>query len=227
MRNGPNRRSIRNSNNLRRLPSRPHREVTSLWIPTPHFQSFRWQTFLGLNLCFIERGLTYRAHHGPVEIVRSVGERDLGRLLAEHDPVGLHVIEVVEHQPRQRDHPQIDEGARLHDVGEFRVLRVKGERDDRLEAAGFLLQGSQSQQVIDPMPRLFDVAVEHGRVRAEAEAVGFAMHVEPDVGVGFVFAELLADFGIEDFRTAAGEAAETGVDHRFEDAADRLFGDAG
>ena len=53
--------------------------------------------------------------------------------------------------------------------------------------------------------------------------MGGAMDFEPAAGVGFVFADLVADFGMEDFRAAAGEAAEAGVDHVFEDFADGLF----
>ena len=76
-------------------------------------------------------------------------------------------------------------------------------------------------QVVDAVVRLLDVAVEHRAVGAQAELVGRAMDFEPAAGVGFVFADLVADFGMEDFGAAAGQAAEAGVDHVFEDVADR------
>ena len=106
------------------------------------------------------------------------------------------------------------------------VFGVERQRDEGLEAAGFVLQFAEADQVVDAVVRLFDVAVEHRAVRAEAEFVGRAMDFEPAAGVGFVFADLVADFGVEDFRAAAGQAAEAGVDHVFEDLADRLLGEA-
>ena len=41
-----------------------------------------------------------------VEVVGPIGEGRLGCADPEHDPVGLHVIEVVEHEPADRHRPQ-------------------------------------------------------------------------------------------------------------------------
>ena len=103
---------------------------------------------------------------------------------------------------------------------------MEGERDEGLEAAGFVLQLAEADQVVDAVVGLFDVAVEHRAVGAEAELVGGAVDFEPAAGVGFVFADLVADFGMEDFRPAAGQAAEAGLDHVFEDVADVFVGEA-
>src|SRR3712207_4950961 len=45
---------------------------------------------------------------GAVEVVRAVVERDLRETLPQHDPVGLYVREVVEHQPRDGHRLQTD-----------------------------------------------------------------------------------------------------------------------
>ena len=60
----------------------------------------------------------------------------------------------------------------------------------------------------------------------QAELVGGAVGFEPAARVGFVFADLVADFGVEDFGAAAGKAAEAGVDHFFQHFADALLGEA-
>ena len=62
--------------------------------------------------------------------------------------------------------------------------------------------------MIDAVVVVFQMAVEHRGVRAQAELVGRAVDFDPAVGVGFVFADLVADLGMEDFRAAAGQAAE-------------------
>src|SRR5256885_1184854 len=90
---------------------------------------------------------------------------------------------------------------------------MERERNESLKAAGFVMQFAETDQVVDTVVGLLDVAVEHGAVRTEAEFVGRAMDFEPAAGVGLVFADLIADFGMEDFRAAARQAAETSVDH--------------
>ena len=110
---------------------------------------------------------------------------------------------------------------------EARVLRVERQRDERLEAARFVLQLAEADEVVDAVVRLLDVAVEHRAVRAQAELVGRAMDFEPAARVGLVLADLVADFGMKNLRPAAGQAAEAGVDHVFEHLADRSSSPAG
>ena len=51
------------------------------------------------------------------------------------------------------------------------------------------------------------------------------MDVDPAAGVGLVFADLVADFGMKNLRPAAGHAAEAGVDQVFQHLADALLGE--
>jgi hypothetical protein len=44
---------------------------------------------------------------------------------------------------------------------------MEGERNECLEALGFILQLPQPDQVVDAMKRLFDVSVQHGAVGAQ------------------------------------------------------------
>ena len=74
------------------------------------------------------------------------------------------------------------------------------------------------------MPCFLDVAIEHRRVRAQAELVSFAVNANPGIGVGFVLANLVADFGMENLCAAARQTAEPG---RFEFKQQIASGSAG
>ena len=122
--------------------------------------------------------------HRAVDVVGAEAQGDLGRLDAEHDPVRLDVREVVEHQPADRHRLQVHHARRLGDVRPCRdVVGMKRQRDERLEAAGLVLQLAQAEQMVDAVLRLLDVAVEHGRVRAQAELVRVRW-TSSQVGVG-------------------------------------------
>ena len=101
--------------------------------------------------------------------------------------------------------------ARLLNVRQAGVVRVKRQRDERLEPARLVLQLAQPDEVIDAMLGPFDVAVEHRRIGAQSEFVRLAVDAEPRIGVGLVLANLVADIGVKDLRPAAGQAAEARV----------------
>ncbi len=62
---------------------------------------------------------------GAVDVVGSVGERNLGRADAEHNPIGFDVGYVVEHQAADRHRAQIHGCRRLGDVAEAGVFGMK------------------------------------------------------------------------------------------------------
>ena len=66
---------------------------------------------------------------------------------------------------------------------------MKGQRNERLKAAGLILQLAQPEQVVDAVVGVLDVAVEHRGVGTQAELMGRAMDVDPAAGVGLVFAD--------------------------------------
>src|SRR5439155_12490244 len=63
--------------------------------------------------------------HGAVDVVGPEREADLGQARADHDPVRLHVGEVVEHQPADRDRLQVLERGRLRAVHRRRLPRLE------------------------------------------------------------------------------------------------------
>ena len=154
-------------------------------------------------------------------------EGDLRGLDPEHDPVGLDVREVVEHQAADGHRLEVHHAGGLGDLVHPRVVGVEGQRDEGLEAAGLVLELAEPDQVVDPVLGLVDVAVEHRRVRVQAELVGRPVDVEPDLGRRLGAADLLADLGVEDLGAAAGQAAQAGVDQLLQDLADREPGDLG
>ena len=107
-----------------------------------------------------------------VQVVGPERQGDLGRLEPEHDPVRFDVREIVEHQPADGHDLQVHQPRWLGNVGHLRVIGVEGQRDERLEPAGLVLKLAQADQVVDAVVRLVDMAVEHGRVRMQAEADG-------------------------------------------------------
>ena len=106
--------------------------------------------------------------------------------------------------------------------GHLRVVGMERQRDEGLEPAGLVLKLAEPDQVVDPVLGAVDVAVKHGGVGVKAEPVGGPVDVEPAFGRGLGAADLLADFGMEDLGTAAGQAAEPGVDQLLEHLLDRL-----
>ncbi len=54
--------------------------------------------------------------------------------------------------------------------------------------------------------------------------MGRAVDVEPVLGVGLVFANVVAHLGMEDLGAAARHAAQAGIDQVLQDLAQRLFG---
>ena len=94
-------------------------------------------------------------------------------------------------------------------VVERRVFGMKCERNEGLEAAGLVLQGAELEQVIDAVGVVFNVAVEHGRIRFEAQLVRRARGFEPLFAVNLVVADDGADARGEDLRAAAGHGVHT------------------
>ena len=86
---------------------------------------------------------------GAVEVVRAEVEGGLGESLAEHDPVGFDVVEVVEHQARDGDGLKIVDARRAGQMRELRARRVEGERDEALKAARLVLLLAQPDEMVD------------------------------------------------------------------------------
>src|SRR5262245_51146146 len=85
---------------------------------------------------------------------------------------------------------------------------MEGQWNEGLEAARLVLQLAQPNQMVDAVPWFLDVAVEHGRVGAQAQLMGLAMNADPGVAVGLVLADFVAHLGMKDLRPAAGQTTQ-------------------
>src|SRR5438876_2916143 len=145
---------------------------------------------------------------GAVDVVGAEVERDRRGLLAEHDPVGLDVGEVVEQEPRGGDRAEGVCGRRLP-RHELRVADLIDEGDEGQKPPRSILLGPEPEKVVHPLRQGFDVAEQHGRVGGDAERVGEPVDLAPAVRVGLAgIGEGLGDPPGEDLRAAAGQGVE-------------------
>ncbi len=82
---------------------------------------------------------------------------------------------------------------------------MKSQRNKRLEAVGFVLQGAQADEMVGAVFFIFNVAVEHGGVRFQADLVRGARGIKPLVAVNFVVADYAAHALIEYLSAASGQ----------------------
>ncbi len=87
---------------------------------------------------------------------------------------------------------------------------MERERDERLQAAGLVLERARAEHVIHPLLDRLDVPVEHRDVGAHPEAVREPVDREVAVGAALVVADLLPHALSEHFRAAARQRIEPG-----------------
>ena len=105
--------------------------------------------------------------HHAAHVVGAVGEAELPDLPALRHPRRLQVVEVVEHDARERERAQVVDAGRLG-AGQLGVIGLIAPGDERGEAAGLVLQLAQPQQVLEPLLVGLDRPVHHRRRRAQA-----------------------------------------------------------
>ena len=88
---------------------------------------------------------------------------------------------------------------------------MEGQGNETLEAPGFVLLFTQAYQMINPVPRLFDVPEQHGAIRFQTVLVNHARDLEPAFGAHFFRGDLMMDLRMEDFRAAPGAAVQAGL----------------
>src|ERR1039458_2001030 len=118
--------------------------------------------------------------------------------------------EVVEHEAADRDLLDIQHAGGFWQVLQRRVIGMESQRDEGLEASGFVLQRAQFEQMIDAVFVVFDMAVEHGCVGLQPDLVGDSRSVEPLVAIDLVVADDVANPVGKYFRAAAGQRIHAG-----------------
>ena len=166
---------------------------------------------------------------GAVEVIHAVGEGDLGEGESHADPVGGDVGNVVQVDASDGEVADFLEGGGAGDALEAGASAVgfEGEGDESGEAVGFILELAQEAKVVDAVVGGFDVAMEHGAGAAPSELVPGAVDFGPFFGCFFALADLVTDFRVEDFCSAAGDGTEAMVFEEEEGVADGFFEDSG
>ncbi len=106
--------------------------------------------------------------NGAIEVIRSISQCHLSRSNPKHDPVGLHVIDVVQHQPADRHRPKILNRCGFLDMRKPSVLWMKREWNKRLESIGLVLEFPQPDQMVNPVKRFFQMPVQHRAIGFDA-----------------------------------------------------------
>ena len=91
-----------------------------------------------------------------------------------------------------------------------RVLRMKRQRDETLEAAGLVLQFAQSDQMIHAFFERLDVTVKHRRVRTNSHLVDSPRDFQPSLSRNLVSGDQRPRAFREDFSAASRTAAHPG-----------------
>src|SRR5262249_1095190 len=91
------------------------------------------------------------------------------------------------------------------------VVGMECERNEGLEASGFVLQSAQLVGMVPPFFIIFDVAVEHGGIRLQADLMRQARGFEPLVSVDLVVADDVADAVGEDFGASSRKRIHPGM----------------
>ena len=77
---------------------------------------------------------------GAVQIVGAESQGDLRQRWCERDPIRFDVWKVVQHQARDRNRHQVVHTGRCGQVSVNRVLGMKCQRDETIEAASLILE---------------------------------------------------------------------------------------
>src|ERR1017187_199254 len=151
--------------------------------------------------------------HDAAHIVAAEAQPELAGLEALRDPGGLHVLDVIEVDARDRQRLQVlDSGSFLFDeAAERSVFALVGPGDEGGEAAGFLLQVADQFQVVHALLDGFAAAEHHGGGGAHAELVGGAVNVDPILHPALQAADALAHGVVQNFSAAAGDGVEAGI----------------
>src|SRR5437879_1272884 len=127
------------------------------------------------------------------------------------------MVNVIEVNSAHREIAKLFECGGPFDVGKDPVGlgRFKRERNEPGESAGLVLQFPKLAEMIHPLSKRFDVAIEHRARAAAAHSVPGAMHIKPFSGSFFAAADLITHNGIKNFGATASDRTDTGLAQSF------------
>ncbi|MMZ65123.1 hypothetical protein D1872_275070 [compost metagenome] len=115
------------------------------------------------------------------------------------------MLNVVQHQPADRDRLQVlVRRVPAHNAGVL-VPRLHGQRDEHHEAVCFVLKSADLQHVANPVLMRFDRSVKHGCMRFHSQLVRCPVNIQVLVDIGFFHFHFLPVLIGQNFRSAAGQ----------------------
>src|ERR1022692_2901629 len=165
------------------------------------------------------------------QIVTAIAQRHLSKLDAGRKPTGLHVIEIVEIDARDRQRLQIIRCGRflLDEAPERRALTLEHPGNESGESTGFFLKLADALEVAHTMLDALAASEHHGGGSAHPQLVRGSVHRQPIFRGAFQATDAETHFVVENLRAAAGDGVETGFLQPRDGIANRQaanFGDA-
>src|SRR5581483_9690178 len=147
------------------------------------------------------------------DIVSAEAQPELANFQSLRYPTGLYVLEIRKIKARDSEVFQIFNRRRFFPVpsAQGRVRGLESRGDERGETAGLFLQLIEPLQVVDPVLIFFSDAKHHRRGCAHAKLVRCPMNIEPVIGKALQAGNLVANFIVENFCSAARNGIEPGV----------------
>ena len=106
------------------------------------------------------------------------------------------------------------------------IRRMKRQRDEGDEAVRLVLGIAKLYQVVHALFVRFDVAVQHGGIRAQADFVGGARDLQPHLPADFVVADNFSHARMENLSAAAGQRIHSRFFHSQQSVANGFLRDA-
>src|SRR5688500_9638843 len=153
---------------------------------------------------------------GAVEVVAAVREGELRQPDALHDPEGLYVGNVVEHQAGNGECLEVGKPRRAGQRAQLGVFGDEAQGDHAVKMRGrrregLPLQLAEGYHVIEALRESLHVPVEHRRVGIDAQSMSRAVNLEPLVGPDLSLEDLVVNAVVENLGAAAGQRAQAGV----------------
>ena len=137
-----------------------------------------------------------------------MAQRDAGDFRPLRDPGGLQVVDVIEHDPAQRDHSEVFAAVGL-DAAESSAARLEIPGDEGGEPSGRVLQLADAHQMFQAVLDAVNGAVHHGGGGSHPQRMRITHDAEPFAGGFLVRRDLLADFIGKNFAARAGNGVQS------------------
>lgn len=126
------------------------------------------------------------------------------------------MVEIVQNQPACRNSFQNFDSAGPGNILQLRIPGMKKQRDERVEAAGFILKGPDGKHVVHPVRVGFDMAEQHGYVGRYPKLMRLPHDIEILFPVNFFRTDFAPYRLVEYLPASSGERTKAAFSETFE-----------